>query len=361
MVALNFMQESSTNVCHHLGEGQHTPRLNIRAQVTENKTESIDQSWSAGWKRAYNARGVGETWENPYLWPEQKSTVVFAKRSSEATFKDKPVEVPRSRHSLATRGKWSAILIRLGYLCLNYILLDLYNEYRVSATFGSFTAADVSPEKEILLRRAIQQFFSNDTPVSPITGREIAIRAFMAANKFIPDILTLSAFHDFLAIIFIASGVDQSWEWPPLFGSFSHAYTMRGFWSNFWHRLIYKSFNFHASTFTRTLGVPQGTSFSRILNNCLVFVMSTIMHGVVLQVHGSSRAWGRGTLIFWGVQPLSFVLEGVVQAQWRQFKKGSLWWMNQTVVSLFERVVGYAWVAAWFIWITPKSVFGLMG
>ena len=329
--------------------------------MSEKKTENIDQSWKAGWKRAYNVRGIGRSWENPYLWPEQKHTTVFSQRSSEATFKDKPVEVPRSRHSLATRGKWSAVLIRLCYLCLNYTMMKLYNEYRVSATFGSFTAADVSPDKEVLVRRAMKQYFTNDVSISPITGREIAVRAFMAANKFIPDIFSLSAFHDFLAIIFIASGVDQSWEWPPLFGSFSHAYTMRGFWSNFWHRLIYKSFNFHASTFTQLLGIRQGTSFSRILNNCLVFIMSMIMHGIVLEVHNQPRAWGRGTLVFWGIQPLSFVLEGLVQYQWRQFKKSSLWWMNQTVISVFERAVGYLWVASWFIWITPKSIFGRMG
>ena len=246
------------------------------------------------------------------------------------------------------------------YMCLNYTLMSLYYEFRVSATFGSFTAADVSPEKEVILRRAIKQFFTKDTLTTPITGREITIRAFLAANKFIPDYLTLSAFHDFMAIIFIASGVDQSWEWPPLFGSLTHAYTMRGFWSRFWHRAIYKPFNFHASTFTRLLGIPQGTSFSRILNNCLVFVLSMIMHGIVLQVHGSSRAWGRGTLVFWGVQPLSFILEGVVQSQWKQLKKSSLWWMDQTIMSIFERVIGYVWVAAWLMWITPKSVFGLM-
>ena len=296
------------------------------------------------------------TWENPYLWPEQKSTVVFAQPSGD-TLKDKPIEAPASRHSLATRGKWSTITIRLGYLLLNSILLSLFFEYRVSATIGYFTPADMSPDKEGILRRLYQQVSSYDAPASPVTGREIRIRALLAANKFVPDVLYLSAFHDFLAIFFIATGISQSWEWPPLFGPLMEAYTMRRFWANFWHRLVYKSFSFHASTFTRLIGIPQGTSFSRILNNCLVFVFSAVMHGMVTDLYGGKCAWGRGTWVFWCIQPLSFVLEGVVQYNWKQYRKSSLSWVSPFILSAFERLIGYAWVAVWLMWSAPNAAF----
>lgn len=316
----------------------------------------LDTSWRGGWKRAYNSRRIGLVGENPYLWPEQKTTAVFAKTSDD-TYKDKPVQKPASRHNLATRSKWSSVLIRLGYLLLNSVLLSLYYKHRVSATIGYFTPADMSPEKEGILRRLFQQVSSDNLSNSPVTGREVRIRALLAANKFVPDVLFLSAFHDFLAIFFIAAGIDQSWEWPPLFGPLTQAYTMRRFWANFWHRLVYKSFNVHAATFTKTIGIPQGTSFSRILNNCLVFVQSAIMHAIVTALYGGGCAWGRGTMVFWCIQPLSFVLEAVVQYNWKQFRKSSLSWMNQSVLSVFETVVGYGWVAAWLMWSAPKAAF----
>ncbi|KAF1979124.1 hypothetical protein BU23DRAFT_595108 [Bimuria novae-zelandiae CBS 107.79] len=327
-----------------------------RAGITKNEAEDRDTSWRRGWKRAYNARGIGMAWENPYLWPEQRSTIVFAKPSTD-TFKDKPLEAPASRFSLATRGKWSAIFIRLGYLLLNSVLLSLYFEHRVSATVGYFKPSDMSPEKEVLLRRLFQQMFSDEPSTSPVTVRELQIRALLAANKFIPDILCLSAYHDALAIFFIATGIDQSWEWPPLFGPLTESYTMRRFWANFWHRLVYKSFNFHASTFTRMLRIPQGTPFSRILNNCLVFVLSAIMHAMVTTLYGGRCAWGRGTMVFWCIQPLSFVLEGLVQYNWKQYRKSSLSWVNTSILSAFETAVGYLWVVAWLLWSAPKAAF----
>lgn len=320
-------------------------------------TKDLGTSWRGAWKRAYNSRGVGLAWENSYLWPSQKSTTVFAQSSPSATTKDEPAATPASRHNLATRGKWSAVLIRLGYLTLNSILLSYFHKYRVTATIGTFYPDDVSPEKEAILLRLFDQFWSPGPSPSPVTGREIQIRALLAANKFIPDILYLSSFHDLLAIVFIAAGVDESWEWPPLFGPLSEAYTMRRFWANFWHRLIYKSFNFHAATLTRTLGITQGTSFSRILNNLLVFVGSAVMHGAVADIYGKRCAWGRNTMVFWCVQPLSFVIEGVVQYNWKQCRKSQLAWVNPRVLAGFERVVGYAWVAAWLMWVVPNAAF----
>jgi len=325
-------------------------------QITKDKTEELDTSWRGGWKRTYNPRAVGLAYELPYLWPEQKSSIVFAKPSND-TFKDKPIEAPASRHNLGTRGKWSAVLIRVGYLTLNYIVMSLFFEYRVSATVGGFVPADLSPEKEGMLRRLFQQLSSEGPVASPVTGRELQIRLLLVANKFVPDVLSLSVFHDFLAIIFIATGIDQSWEWPPLFGPVTEAYTMRRFWATFWHRLVYKPFNFHASTFTKALRIPQGTSFSRILNNCLVFVLSAVMHATVTWLYGGNCAWGRGTFTFWCIQPLSFVLEGVVQYNWKQYRKSSLSFVNSTVVAAFERVAGYGWVLAWLMWCVPKSSF----
>jgi hypothetical protein len=152
------------------------------------------------------------------------------------------------------------------------------------------------------------------------------------------------------------SGIDQSWEWPPLFGPISEAYSMRGFWGKFWHRLVYKPFMFHPSVISRALHIPQGTTFSRIFNNYLVFVLSAVMHAAVTWRYGGKCAWGRG-MIFWCIQPVSFVLEVVVQFYWIKFRKNWLSWMTPAVISFIERAVGYVWVMAWLMWSVLKMTF----
>lgn len=61
--------------------------------------------------------------------------------------------------------------------------------------------------------------------------------------------------------------------------------------------------------------------------------------------------------MFWCIQPLAFVLEGVVQYQWKMYRKGMLWWMNGKFVAAFERMVGYMWVVGWLMWCAPKADF----
>ncbi|KAF2642441.1 hypothetical protein P280DRAFT_447833 [Massarina eburnea CBS 473.64] len=158
-------------------------------------------------------------------------------------------------------------------------------------------------------------------------------------------------------MVFIATDIDQSWEWPPLFGKITEAYSMRNFWSKFWHRLVYKSFNFHSSVISRTiLRILQGTAFSRILNNCLVFVLSAVMHATVTWRYGGGCAWGR-SMLFWCVQPLAFVLEGIVQVYWRRVRKNELVWVKPGILMGFERIVGYAWVVGWLMWTAPRDAF----
>jgi len=91
------------------------------------------------------------------------------------------------------------------------------------------TAVDYAPEQASIVRRLVRQSFG--VPLdTPVTRRELLVRANGAVTNFVPDYLCLSAYHDFFAIFFIATGLDQSWEWPPLLGQVTEAYSMRRFW-----------------------------------------------------------------------------------------------------------------------------------
>jgi len=217
----------------------------------------------------------------------------------------------------------------------------------------SLNEADRAPPEASIIRRLVQQH-SGASSTMPVMKREWIVRVHDVASVIILDYLMLSAYHDFFAIVFIAAGLDQSWEWPPLFGQITKAYTMRRYWSLFWHRLIYRSFNAHATATSSWLGINQKTIFSSFFNNWLVFLLSGIMHGAVFWKLRAPSAWSRN-LKYWLLQPVAFMLERVVQHYWGKARSSLR--VQHSVLAFFERIVGYIWVFAWLIWEAPGQNF----
>lgn len=302
--------------------------------------------WLRGYKLLFNSRGIGTSWELPYLWDSFRHS--------------KPSEKPRTVKPKETKkttsvpwGKWSSIAVRCGYLALNFFILCLYYEYLDLAIHLRVGTSDFAPEKESIVRRALRQY-TGHTHGNPITRRELVVRIWTVFDLIIPDYLILSAYHDFFAIMFIATGLDDFWEWPPLFGPISEAYTVRRYWSIFWHRLIYKTFNAHASRILSIFGQRKRTLTSRLLQNFLVFAFSAVMHGAVSWKLGAQCAFDRH-LLFWLLQPVPFVIEGLVASFWKRWRLYLLQIFSTSTIAAFERLVGYVWVFAWFFWCAPKG------
>jgi hypothetical protein len=90
----------------------------------ERISDAKENVWMRGYKLVFNARGVGISWEVPYLWPGQKSTALWTKPSDTA---EKENAMKKSNRSIvASRGKWVGISFRVGYLLLNYLLICCY-------------------------------------------------------------------------------------------------------------------------------------------------------------------------------------------------------------------------------------------
>jgi hypothetical protein len=133
------------------------------------------------------------------------------------------------------QSRWCGVAPRCAYLALNFILLCIYYEYLDLAGYVGLQPSDTTREKESIARRALALCFGF-IQEHPITQRELVVRLWAVFDLVVPDYLILSAYHDFFAVIFIVTGLDESWEWPPLFGPITEAYTVRRYWSIFWHR-----------------------------------------------------------------------------------------------------------------------------
>lgn len=250
------------------------------------------------------------------------------------------------------------VAIRCGYLLINFFLIACFYEFLGMQNLLATEPSDFIRDKEGIIRRLLRTCIGRSQPTTPVARREFEIRAVQAFGVVTEDYLLLSMYHDFCALVFISLGLDESWEWPPLFGRISEAYTMRGWWSLWWHRLIYRSFNSHTAVVTGALGIKQRGAFYRALNAFVVFGLSGVMHATVTWKMGSSCAWGR-SIFYWFLQPVAFMIEGVVQFYWGKIRQRIEGKVNSKVLGAFELAVGYSWVCAWRLWDTSKQTFAL--
>ncbi|KAH7068390.1 membrane bound O-acyl transferase family-domain-containing protein [Paraphoma chrysanthemicola] len=303
------------------------------------KPKKVHSLWLHGYKLLFNPRGVGTEWEVPNLWPGYRYTTEITKH--------KTSHVKQGANCGGTilphQSKWPAIGTRLGYLLLKFTILCLYYDTLNPSTLLNLTPSDFA---------SLTTTLSVPSRTS-LTLRAISTRMSLALGNFLPDYLILSSYHDVFAIFFIGINLDESWEWPPLFGCISEAYSMRRFWGVFWHKLIYRSFNGHASVISSALGMKQKGMMARVLNNCIVFMLSGVMHGLVPWKMGVGCAW-RASAEYWLMQPVAFVVEGLVQWYWAKAMRSKLTWVDKETMTRLETMVGYVWVATWLVWEAPR-------
>ncbi|PTB77091.1 hypothetical protein M440DRAFT_1332186 [Trichoderma longibrachiatum ATCC 18648] len=78
----------------------------------------------------------------------------------------------------------------------------------------------------------------NQGIIPRLAARGLSIRGVVSVHWIWTSYTVLSGAHDILAIMFVSLlGWDGPEEWPPLFGSAVEAYSLRRFWSKFWHQL----------------------------------------------------------------------------------------------------------------------------
>jgi len=178
-----------------------------------------------------------------------------------------------------------------------------------------------------------------------------AARTYLTLNFVLHNYLLLSSLHELLSILFIyVLRLDEPHEWPPLYGDIREAYTVRRFWSYFWHRLVYAPFRAVADEMSdRVWG--KGEYGRRMVNVCLVFLLSGAIHSVIDWKRGWCNCWGSGW--FYVIQPLAFAMESVVQGVWAPVRRRCFVPGSRRVVT-FESILGYVWVWTWFLWLYPQ-------
>lgn len=320
------------------------PTQSVNEGRAQNGGKNINRTfdlpdWTYALKSIFNFRGVGTHWQ-------VRSRPVSAG----------PFQLP-SNGSIARNHKnpKRTFVIRQSMILLyRCTFLSLYFDPSIHPRLfgiGQYTIHDFSQEKEIFFRNLMFQTWS-------VTGHDVGVRVRFILDQMIPTYMILSSFHDMLAIISVGTGLDTPEEWPPLFGSICHAYTLRGYWSCFWHQLINRSFSAHASLFSKSiLRIPQRSLMSRYVNNALVFVFSGLMHSLVeWHVDPGSPCGYWGAAIVFSIQFFGIGVEEAVQRVSRQVERRlPLKYQKSVFLRWGKRTVGYLWVFWFRFTIQPKT------
>ncbi|RGP67088.1 trichothecene-4-o [Fusarium sporotrichioides] len=182
------------------------------------------------------------------------------------------------------------------------------------------------------------------------TGRFIAgIIAWV-----IPGRVSIDLPHRVLSIISVFLGFSSPQQWPPLFGSMLDAYTIRGFWSTFWHSYCRWTLTTISSFICRDfLRLPRPSIVERYLNIAFVFLGSAVVHMAI-----DSFCWGPPmktklpTLAFFGSLVVGIIIEDTIQALCRRIT-GEKRRDGDDGVPVWHKLVGYIWVSFWFMMTSP--------
>ncbi|KIM64492.1 hypothetical protein SCLCIDRAFT_15243 [Scleroderma citrinum Foug A] len=182
--------------------------------------------------------------------------------------------------------------------------------------------------------------------------------------------------HSLIAAFAVATNLSEPSTWPPLFGYWKDAYTIRRFWARTWHQILrylltifgphrYNCRPWDDTPTTRKPKDPWARSYLRL---CMAFVLSALLHAVA-DLAIQFRIWEQplpaGTLspdkvhhpFVIGVsstvflfQPLGVLVEGAVieMGKYLGVKTGT-----------GTKIIGYAWVWAWMSFTAVSSLDGL--
>lgn len=240
----------------------------------------------------------------------------------------------RAEHAAQKQSRKQFVKTRLMSIMIIYALLVVYYEVIDLPSRLHIQPNDFTPSKRSFFRRlAASQ--------SPVTLHEVLVRIWSVFEFIILDWASLTAIHSVFASISVSLHLDLPKHWPPLFGSIRETYSLRNYWTKFWHLLFYRMGNAYADWLLRLLlAGNERTPLSRYLKNFLVFLFSGIVHFSVRRLT-CGRGTGEWQIGVWYLaQPVLFLAEDRV--------------LGGRQASRMGKLLGYLWVYGFLFWSVPK-------
>ncbi|KAJ5355989.1 hypothetical protein N7517_010598 [Penicillium concentricum] len=203
-------------------------------------------------------------------------------------------------------------------------------------SLGQVVVADFSPEMEVAFQ---------------LSSHQIQVRAIMSVQWIWRAYFFLEFYHCLLAIAFVAIlRFDCPKDWPPLFGSPMEAYSVRGFWGRFWHKLTIPTYIYYSKLVSRQLmRIQPGSSLEKTIIPLFIFTLSGFSHALVGWSLGDA-ALSRDILFF----EMCF-LAAAAETAISKMKVTSI--LRGVFSPLSRTIAGMAWVFVFFFCISPLWIY----
>jgi hypothetical protein len=284
--------------------------------------------WKASYKIWINARRIGTKRQVPNIRSRTGASRTYLRN-------EKKIRISSTRSFLSRR-----------LISLTTIGIACYLHGRLFVLHQPINVSDLAPPKHQFLRR-----------LSQITTREIVVRACLLIQWVWLEWTVLTGLHDALAILFVSLQFDPCEDWPPLFGNLAEAYTIRRFWSKFWHRIVYRPYMDFASALLRDVfGISRASAAYRLLVTFLVFLFSGIVHALVSWRLGyRCGVWEE--VAWFCMNFVAILFEDAVQQGFVIVSRRYQW---DKSYHTFWKPLGFIWVFGFFFWSYPKVYYPKM-
>ncbi|KAF8855219.1 hypothetical protein BDZ45DRAFT_715851 [Acephala macrosclerotiorum] len=159
----------------------------------------------------------------------------------------------------------------------------------------------------------------------------------------------LSGFYSLTAALSVATGLCEIWEWPPLMGKLSDAWSVRQMWSGVYHQNMRRMLSQPAIRIAKFLRLRKGTLASKYSQLYISFGISCLFHQ--FQMFNVTRH-DTGEFKFFMSQAVAVTAEDLVMWAWRKLR-------GRRERKGWEKNAGYIWVFAWFSYSLQLYIKGL--
>lgn len=287
-------------------------------------------------------------WTSAYkIWADPQGRINWKDVSSKAS--SNSADISKNRVWFATTRFLKTLGCWLLQLCIFEPFMILYI---------CPTSEDFAPSSQVLFRRLL---WPSAGP--KFTQREIQIRLFTSVSWIWQGFLMLHTCHVLLSIFFVTIlRIDTPEEWPPLFGSPMKAYSVRRFWTKFWHRMMVPGSTSSGKMVARQVGgVVPCSRLEKGFIAFWTFFLSGIYHAIADWQAGESCVPSADLLFFlanFGAAAIETIAVPVIVAVGKQHSNSIL---CQVIFSdRASKLIGFAWVMGFFFWIVPKWQYSKM-
>ncbi|KIM90059.1 hypothetical protein PILCRDRAFT_812871 [Piloderma croceum F 1598] len=144
--------------------------------------------------------------------------------------------------------------------------------------------------------------------------------------------------YSLLSVLCVAIGFYEAKDFPPVFGRWRDAYTLRRFWGQLWHQMLRRFIASIGKSISRGLGFQPGTHLSSYTQLYVGFIVSGLLHTTGEAMVG--MRYVGFSFLFFLAQAVAITAEDFVIGLARLTKI--------KIPAFLTSVIGYAWVFFWF-------------